>query len=75
MRVIRDPVFGMVTMIPLFVQHNIKRCNVSGCANKPSTIVIEAVDNDGDRLDFALCEVHYKECESSGKIDYKLDFE
>lgn len=75
MKVIRDEQFFGMAMIPLFQQHGIKRCNVSKCELKPSTIVTDCVNSDGESIDFALCEAHYQECKTKGSINYTLDFD
>ncbi len=74
MKVIRDEQWNGLGMIPLLQANGIKRCNVSGCANKPTTVITEAVDADGDRVDFALCEEHYQECKA-GEIKLHLEFD
>lgn len=75
MKVIRDPQWNGLFMIPIFQQYGIKRCNVDGCENKPSTVITGCPTNDGDTCDFALCEHHYLESKESGTINYKLTFD
>lgn len=74
MTVIRDEQFFGMMMIPFFNQYQIHRCNVSECHEKPTTVITDCVDNDGDKLNFALCEKHYQESKEKGRIDYRLDF-
>ena len=69
MNIIRDPT-NPVAMIPLFCSWNIKRCNVVGCTEHPSTI-ISAVP---DMPVIGMCETHYKEAEAVQKFSFKLEF-
>jgi hypothetical protein len=75
MKIIRDNQLNGLLMIPLFQQYNISRCNVDGCKEKPSTIITDCVDENGDTLDFSLCETHFQEAKVKGRIDYHLTFE
>jgi hypothetical protein len=75
MTIIRDEQLNGLMMIPAFQKFNITRCNVSGCTQKPSTIIKDCVADNGDAVDFALCEHHYKESKEKGRIEYRLDFD
>jgi hypothetical protein len=75
MKIIRDNQLNGLLMISLFQQHNISRCNVDECNQKPSTIITDCVADNGDTLDFALCEFHFMEAKVKGRIDYHLTFE
>ena len=74
MQVIRDEQFNGLMMIPIFNQYNITRCNVDSCMNKPSTVVKDCINDEWESCDFALCEFHYQESKSKGRIEYKLTF-
>lgn len=61
-------------MIPLFHRYSMKVCEVDDCSNKPSTIIDDVTDSDGDQVSFCLCEKHYLEAKETGKITFRLDF-
>ena len=72
MNIIRDEeTFGLF-MIPLFVDWNIRRCNVKDCTEKPTTIVTGAQEGVPA---FGLCEHHYQESKELGRFEYKLIFD
>jgi len=63
MKVIRDEETCGIAMIPLFVDWNIRRCNVKGCTQKPTTIVTEL----GESIPIVgLCEEHYQQGDVPG---------
>ena len=72
MKVIRDEDLGGLFMIPLFHQWGIKRCNVSGCTTKPTTIITGIPETEGP---FGLCEEHHQEVKTKGELDFMLDFD
>ena len=72
MKVIRDEECSGLFMIPLFVDWNIKRCNVTNCKAKPSTIITRAGE---DNINFALCEDHYQEGNTEGGTKFTLEFD
>jgi len=69
MEIIRDEECNGLMMIPLLTQWDVNRCNVKNCIEKPTTIIIGALDRP-----LGLCEHHYNESKEKGKIDYTLDF-
>lgn len=68
MNIIRDEDFGGLMMIPLLNDWNIDRCNVSGCKEKPTTIITGLIE-----ARFGLCESHYQETKKKGKANFTLD--
>jgi hypothetical protein len=46
-----------ISMMPLLTQWHIKRCNIAGCQNQPTTIIagIKGVPT------FGMCENHYQQ--------------
>jgi hypothetical protein len=76
MQVIRDEEnFGLM-MIHLFFQWGVRRCNVDGCTEKPSTIIAGAVENCPA---IGMCETHYqgamKACEQGNPVTYTFTFD
>lgn len=69
MKFIRDNDFGGLAMIPLFVDWQIRRCNVKGCTNVPTTIITE------DSLVIGICEEHFQESREKGEIEFTLEFD
>ena len=70
MHIIRDEVTFGLAMIPLFVDWNVRRCNVDGCTDRPNTIVT------GTEAEiFGLCEEHYQEGNVPGGTTYNLVFD
>ena len=65
-----DKAFGLA-MIPLFWTWNIRRCNVEGCTEKPTTITS---DNELD-LTFGLCERHFQETNTPSGATFDLVFD
>ncbi len=58
MKVIRDDELLGFGMIPLFVDWNVRRCNMKDCTNRPSTILTDV----HPEVSLAgLCEPHYQE--------------
>jgi len=74
MKIIRDEeCFGLM-MIPLFCQWNIKRCNVEGCCEKPTTIIIvQGVAPDIPLCGF--CEKHFQEANVPNGANFTLEFD
>lgn len=70
MRIIRDNEMLGFAMIPLLVEWNIKRCNVSGCTNKPNTII-----TDTEAGIFGLCEQCFQEGNKPDGTTYDLVFD
>lgn len=72
MKIIRDEeAFGLF-MIPLFVDWNVRRCNVEGCTDKPTTIIqgiAEGVPLCG------FCETHFQEGNVPGGSKFTLEFD
>jgi len=71
MTIIRDPELGIVTMLPLFMDWNIRRCNVKDCRTKPTTIISEP----DQKLIFGLCEEHFQQGNVPGGCTYNLEFD
>ena len=60
-----------ITMIPLFVQWGINRCNIAGCLNAPTTIV----SGISGAPVFGICEAHYIQFTSEDKfVNITLEF-
>ncbi|TET95028.1 MAG: hypothetical protein E3J26_03505 [Candidatus Zixiibacteriota bacterium] len=74
MAIIRDEETGGIMMIPLFVDWGIKRCNIAGCRNKPTTIITgEDAEGQGQ---FGLCEKHWHYLsDTPGKKEIRLEFD
>lgn len=61
-----------ITMIPLLLQWKIRRCNIAGCKNPPTTIVAALAD----APTFGLCEFHYTEFTKEDKpVKFSLEFD
>jgi len=74
MPIIRDEHCGGIMMIPLWSQWGIRRCNMQGCRNKPSTIVTG--QDAGEAGVFGLCDPHWKQLSSTpGGVDIRLEFD
>ena len=58
MAIIRDNELGGLAMIPLFMDWGVRRCNVKGCTNKPSTIITQAQP---EMPVLGMCEEHFQE--------------
>ena len=56
MKIIRDEEYGGIMMIPLFCDWKVRRCNVVGCRQKPTTIITQREDVPI----FGLCEEHFQ---------------
>ena len=72
MKIIRDEQLLGFGMIPLFAQWGIRRCNVSGCKNVPTTIVTQLAPGVAA---CGFCEDHYQEANKPGGAKYTLDFD
>ncbi len=72
MKIIRDNDLGGLAMIPLFVDWNIRRCNVGGCTAKPTTIVIGLAD---DLPNAGFCETHFQEANKPGGTIFSFEFD
>ena len=72
MKIIRAEEGLGIFMIPLFVDWEIRRCHVSDCTEKPSTIIGGAGK---DVPVFGLCETHYQHAKEAGKFEYTLIFD
>jgi len=59
-------------MIPLFFDWGIRRCNVKGCKNRPSTIVTQL--EEGVRP-CGFCEQHFQEANVPGGKRFELEFD
>ena len=72
MKIIRDEEMGGLFMIPLFVDWNIKRCNVAGCTNKPNTIITQSGE---DIPIYGLCEEHFQMANMPGGATFNLEWD
>lgn len=70
MKIIRDEELGGLFMIPLLVDWHITRCNVTGCKEKPNTIVTQLED----LPPLGFCEQHFQEANTDGGAKFTLDF-
>ena len=69
--IIRDEELGGIMMIPLFCDWHVRRCNVKGCTDKPTTIVTQLAP---DVLVCGFCETHYQEAAQEGGANFTLVF-
>ena len=58
MNIIRDEELSGLGMIPLLVDWHVRRCNVKGCTEKPTTILAGLGK---DVPPAGMCEKHYQE--------------
>lgn len=72
MKIIRDDEFGGIVMIPLFVDWGVRRCNVEGCTDKPTTIV-QGIAEDIPLCGF--CEECFQEMNTPGGMNVTLEFD
>ncbi len=72
MKIIRDEELGGLAMIPLLVDWGIKRCNVKGCTDQPSTIV-QGLSSDVPLSGF--CEDHFQQANVKGGTEFNLIFD
>lgn len=72
MKIIRDQSGLGMFMIPLFVDWNVRRCNVEGCTARPTTIVSQLAD---DVPLCGFCEEHYLEAKKPGGTNFTLVFD
>ena len=72
MKIIRDEEMGGLMMIPLFMDWGIRRCNVKGCASKPTTIISQLAPKAPAS---GWCEAHYQEFKDTGKFEGTLVFD
>jgi len=71
MRIIRDEEFGGIMMIPLFCDWKVRRCNVAGCRNKPTTIITQCED----APIYGLCEEHFQSANKPGGATLSLEWD
>ena len=69
MNIIRDEELGGLMMIPLLQQWNVKRCNIKGCTEKPTTIITGT-----EAGLFGMCEKHFLEGKEKGEMKLELEF-
>lgn len=72
MKIIRDEETAGLMMIPLFCDWGVRRCNVKGCTNKPTTIISQLAP---DAPVSGWCEDHYQDFKNSGRFDGTLEFD
>ncbi|MFH0938221.1 MAG: hypothetical protein V1899_02935 [Planctomycetota bacterium] len=72
MEIIRDNELGGVMMIPLFVDWQIRRCNVKGCRAVPTTII--AGHDEAGRA-YGLCEVHFQQGNQPEGANLTIEFD
>ena len=68
---IRDKEALGLAMIPLFSMWDIRRCNVEGCTDKPTTIGTD----DELELAFGLCERHFQQTKPLAGVEFDLVFD
>ena len=75
MKIIRDEQNGGLFMIPLLVDWHIRRCNVVGCRNKPTTIIAgDAHWKEATGLGaFGMCEEHFQQSNVPGGCCLKFE--
>jgi len=72
MNIIRDNDWGGIAMIPLLMDWGIRRCNVKGCLEKPTTIVTQLAENVPA---CGFCEKHYQEANVPDGTNFTLVFD
>jgi hypothetical protein len=72
MNIIRDEDGGGLFMIPLFCDWHVKRCNVDGCMDKPTTIITQLAE---DIPVAGFCEKHFQEANTEGGARFDLIFD
>jgi len=72
MRIIRDEEGLGLFMIPLFADWSVRRCNVKGCMEEPTTIITQLAD---DVPVSGWCEKHYQAFKDSGHFNGTLTFD
>jgi len=71
MNVIRDEEMAGILMIPLFADWNVRRCNIEGCREKPTTIITDC----HPAPVFGMCEEHYQDGVKAGSYKMRLEFD
>lgn len=72
MKIIRDEDGFGLFMIPLFTDWNVRRCNVKGCTEKPTTIISQLAP---DAPLSGWCEKHYQDFKNTGRFEGTLVFD
>jgi len=72
MKIIRDNELGGLAMIPLFVDWGVRRCNVAGCPDRPTTIVTQLAD---DVPQAGFCEKHFQQANVPGGTTFTIEFD
>lgn len=72
MQIIRDEELHGLMMVPVLVDHNVKRCNVDGCIEKPNTVVFGLAP---DVPLAGFCEEHFQEANIEGGAEFNLTFD
>lgn len=71
MNVIRDEEMGGIMMFPIFCDWKIRRCNLKGCRNKPTSIITGTPSP----RPFGMCEEHYQKGVKAGKVSLIIEFD
>ncbi len=72
MKIIRDDEGLGLMMIPLFVDWNVRRCNVEGCTIMPTTIITQL----GDAVPIVgMCEKHFQEGRKPGGATFTFEWD
>lgn len=69
-RAVEDDPMGSLDMFVLFIDWNIRRCNVAGCTRVPSTIVGGL---EGAKHAIGICEEHFQKAnQPTGPVIYQF---
>jgi len=73
MKIIRDDDGCIVPMMPLFYDWGVRRCNVKGCRNRPTTIIQGIAPN---MPLIGMCEEHFQAANKpEGGVRYVFEFD
>ena len=72
MNIIRDPEMAGIGTMALCIQWGVRRCNLRGCRERPTTIVT-GISNEVPLL--GLCEPHFEQADEEGGLDGTFDFD
>ena len=72
MKIIRDDSLLGLGMIPLFIDWNVRRCNVKDCRARPTTIITQLVE---DVPQAGFCEEHFQQANVPGGATFTIEFD
>jgi hypothetical protein len=72
MRIIREKNGDVsLSMLAEFTDYGVSRCNVSGCHETPSTLILDMQPN---WPPIGMCETHFQEATQPGGASFKFEF-